>query len=73
MAGRDDDILKLKEILDDILMKLGKYEVSNETDKILFGPDNKILANLLKLQKNDKYQVFVPEFPLLHLRKSVVM
>ena len=44
VAGKDDDIVKLKEILDEILLKLGKYTISPETDKVLFGPNNKILA-----------------------------
>ncbi|XP_071085902.1 uncharacterized protein [Haliotis cracherodii] len=75
-SGRDDDINKLREILDDILIKtelddnLG-YDVC--LDRILLGPDNKIGMNLLSLIKeNKKYAKFLPEFPLLHLRKSKV-
>ena len=72
-TGRDDDILKLKEILDDILLKMGHYKIDKSTNRILCGPDNKILNNLLKLQKqSNKYKVFLPEFPLLHLRKSKI-
>ena len=42
------------------------------TNRILFGPDNKIGANLLQAMKDPKYQQFLPEFPLLHVRKSKI-
>ena len=59
--------------MDNILVKLGIYKATPEVDKILCGPDDKILANLLKLQsKSSQYDVFLPEFPLLHLRKSKI-
>ena len=72
--GRDDDEAKIKEILDNILLKLG-YLTSQKkrADKILCGPDNKIGSCLLKLmESNEKYQMFLPKFPLLHLRKSMI-
>lgn len=73
-TGRDDDILKLREILDDVLIKTGRINMSYEgKDRILFGPDNKIGANLSQLLSQDnKYRHFLPEFPLLHLRKSKI-
>ncbi|CAH1802262.1 unnamed protein product, partial [Owenia fusiformis] len=72
--GKDDDIGKLKEILDDILIKLGYLnEDTSAYRKVLCGPDNKIGNNLLKLIKsNPKYEVFIAEFPCLHLRKSMI-
>ncbi|XP_045182551.2 uncharacterized protein LOC123541205 [Mercenaria mercenaria] len=72
--GRDDDIAKIREVLDDIYTKLG-YGVDKEkrANRILCGPDQKIGQCLLKLiQLNSKYEVFLPEFPLLHLRKSKI-
>ena len=73
-TGRDDDEAKIKEILDDTLLKLG-YLTSEErrANRILCGPDNKIGSCLLKLMSsNEKYHLFLPEFPLLHLRKSMI-
>ena len=73
-AGRDDDIMKWKEILDDILDKLGYHSGEDLCqDRIMCGPDNKICSNLLKLMERDiKYKAFLPEFPILHLRKSKI-
>ena len=74
-VGRDDDIRKLKEILDDMLVKLGHpdTDTNNTGNRILFAPDNKIATNLFKLMDNNpKYRVFLPEFPLLHLKKSKI-
>ncbi|CAC5388681.1 unnamed protein product [Mytilus coruscus] len=72
-TGKDDDILKLKEILDDILVKTNHVNMQKNHEKILFRPDNKIGSNLFKLREtNKKYQHFLPEFPLLHLRKSKI-
>lgn len=73
-VGRDDDITKLKEILDDILLKLGAHHPDfNSFDRIVIGPDNKIGSNMLKLMSTDeKYNIFLPELPLLHLRKSKI-
>ena len=68
--GRDDDVHKLKEVLDDILIKLQHDNLLHKADRILFGPDNKIGANLFKL--GGKYRAFLAEFPLLHLRKSKI-
>ena len=73
VAGRDDDITKLKEILDDMLLKLGYNNAHGHSDRILCGPDNKICSNLLTLMERDKkYKAFLPEFPILHLRKSKI-
>ena len=73
--GRDDDIVKLKEILDDQLIKMG-YKDENyqgKSDRILVGADHKIASNLIKLISRDaKYSIFIPEFPLLHMRKSKI-
>ncbi|CAG2195105.1 unnamed protein product [Mytilus edulis] len=41
-TGKDDDIAKLKEILDDILVKTDHINMQKNHEKILFGPDNKI-------------------------------
>lgn len=39
-VGRDDDIVKLREILDDILMKMGSQESAfNNFDKVIVGAD----------------------------------
>ena len=70
--GKDDDIQKLREVLNDILIKLGRG-TSAHPDRILFGPDNKIGANMLKLLSQEtRFEQFLPEFPLLHLRKSKI-
>ena len=72
--GKDDDISKIKEILDDILIKLAFcIDPDKKGDKILCGPDHKIGKCLLKLMESSaRYRVFLPEFPLLHLRKSKI-
>lgn len=72
--GRDDEISKLKEVLDDVITKLGHYEENTETcDKILFGLDNKIRNNLIKLiRANKRYEIFLPEFPCLHMIKTKI-
>ncbi|CAC5394942.1 unnamed protein product [Mytilus coruscus] len=59
-TGIDDDILKLREILDDVLIKTRRINMSYEgKNRILFGPDNKIGANLLQLLSQDsKYRHF---------------
>ena len=47
--------------------------VNMTANRILCGPDHKIGNCLLKLiAVNDKYASFLPEFPLLHLRKSMI-
>lgn len=67
-SGRDDDIVVLKKVLDDILIKT---DVDVKEDKIIFAPDYKIAKNLLKLiDTTEKYKVFTLEFPILRLRKS---
>ena len=72
-TGRDDDIWKLKEILDNFLIRTGYITTANSKHRILVGADNKIGKNVLQLMKNDsKYRVLLPEFPLLHLRKSKI-
>lgn len=78
--GRDDDINKLQSILDDVLVKSGicqdpiRCEQNHvTTEKILCGVDQKIGNNLLKLISNGgRNNHFIPEFPLLHLRKSKI-
>ena len=73
-VGRDDDVSKIREILDDVLLKLGYTgENGNTANRILCGPDNKIGKCVIELMKSEiKYRVFLPEFPLLHLRKSKI-
>ena len=72
-VGRDDDIEKLREILSDILIKLGIEEDRNLHDRILVGVDHKIGKNLIALlQRENKFKLFLPEFPPLHLRKSKI-
>ncbi|XP_076084880.1 uncharacterized protein LOC143055600 [Mytilus galloprovincialis] len=71
--GRDDDIAHLKEILLDILLKLGRYPGTFFKDRILFAPDHKIAKNLLTLLNKDPvFRQFLPEFPVLHLKKSKI-
>ena len=70
-SGRDDDPVKLKEIMSDIMVKLGIYsENPDMSTRILFGIDHKIGKNLLCLMKQRRYAPFLPEFPCLHARKS---
>lgn len=60
-TGRDDDEAKIKEILDDTLLKLG-YLTSEErrANRILCRPDNKIGSCLSKLiGSNEKYHLFL--------------
>lgn len=73
-TGRDDDISKIREILDDMLLKMGYLtNIENTVNRILCGPDHKVGNCLLKLMStNEKYAAFLPEFPLLHLRKSMI-
>ena len=72
-TGKDDDPDKLREILDDFLLKMGYHEISGKEQKILFGPDHKIGKNLLTLRNHtSKYGLFLPEFPLLHVRKHKI-
>ena len=72
--GRDDDLYKIKEILDNTLTKMGySADPGRSINRILCGPDNKIGKSLLCLMSmDDKYRAFLPEFPLLHLRKSLI-
>ena len=71
--GRDDDINLLSEVLQDILTKLGRYPDIINKERILFAPDHKIAKNLIRLMKtNRKCKQFLPEFPLLHLKKSKI-
>ena len=73
-TGKDDDLMKLREILDDIMLKTDHLHPDDRiSNKILFAPDQKIGQNLLKLiEGSNRYQVFLPEFPCLHLRKSKI-
>lgn len=68
-SGKDDDIMVLKNILDNVITKANlpqKY-------RILFGPDFKISNNVFKLmEQSQKYHCILPEFPVLHLRKSKI-
>lgn len=76
--GRDDNVNKLKEILSDILIKSAICKNPSQcknmhaaTEKVLCGPDQKIGSNLIKLIKSgNQFNHFLPEFPVLHLRKS---
>ena len=73
-TGRDDDVMKIKEIMDDTITKMG-YENDESTmrNRILSGPDHKIGKCMLSLINSDKkYERFLLEFPLLHLRKSKI-
>ncbi|XP_070203435.1 uncharacterized protein [Littorina saxatilis] len=80
-TGRDDDLMKLREILTDILVKTGfffagkhKKFPGRDESRIILAPDHKIAANLFRLMKeNSMFQIFLPEFPLLHLRKSKIV
>jgi hypothetical protein len=71
-SGRDDKIEVIEQVLTEIITKLGLTGATYP--KILFGPDQKIGINLLKLikQKPKQFGLFLPEFPLLHLRKSKI-
>lgn len=74
-TGRDDDINKSREVLDDVLLKSGNLTSihTERKSRILFGPDHKIGKNLIELMKFDQqYKRYLPEFPLLHLRKSKI-
>lgn len=72
-VGRDDDIHKLKEVLDEVIIRTGNIK-DNTSSRIMIAADHKIAANLFKLAEEDtKYRVFLPEFPLLHLRKSKIV
>ena len=80
-SGRDDDIERLRTLLEDILIQTGHHpnllnEHGNELHKfrILFAPDNKIAKSFITLyQQNAMFQSFLLEFPLLHLRKSKIL
>lgn len=74
-TGRDDDESKLREILDYILIKSDQQQTYKDgQNRILFAPDHKIGKNLISLMKKcSKYQIFLPEFPILHLRKSRIV
>ncbi|CAC5363774.1 KIF21 [Mytilus coruscus] len=55
-SGRDDDIMVLKNVLDDILLKT---EHGGNKERILFAPDFKITNNLFKLMDSSpKYRSF---------------
>ena len=73
-TGRDDDINNVKQIVDDVMLKLGyKTGIKKLSQRILCGADQKIGNNILRLMSMDeKYLAILPEFPLLHLRKSKI-
>ena len=54
-TGRDDDVMKIKEIMDDTITKMG-YENDESTmrNRILSGPDHKIGKCMLSLINSDK-------------------
>ncbi len=64
------------QVLDERLIKSGHIQGRvpvHKSERVLFGPDNNIGKMFLLLMKKDpKYQIFLPEFPLLHLRKSKI-
>ena len=63
----------MKEILDNFLIRTGYITTANSKQCILVGADNKIGKNVLQVMKNySKYRVLLPEFPLMHLRKSKI-
>ena len=72
--GRVDDVSKIREIVDDTLMKMGCFVDENKMiNRILCGPDNKIGKCVFSLMETNRlYNVLLPEFPLLHLRKSKI-
>ena len=41
-------------------------------NRILCGPDNKIGKCVFSLMETNRLYVLLPEFPLLHLRKSEI-
>lgn len=54
-VGRDDDPSKIREILDDILVKMGyDADPNRSVNRFLCGPDNKIGKCLLDLLNMDK-------------------
>lgn len=71
--GRDDYSNKLREVLEEVLIRTGNV-IDNVSSKILTAADHKIASNLFKLVEEDKkYSVFLSEFPLLHLRKYKIV
>ena len=71
--GKDDDKSKLREILDDLLIKSGHFIYpGNKKEKILTATDHKVASNVFELIKLPRYKTFLPEFPVLHLMKSKV-
>ena len=67
--GRDDDIMKLEEILN-LVVKHGSREDIKKN--ISCGPDHKIGCNLFKLKKQKKFQELIVEMPCLQFRKSLI-
>ena len=53
-VGKDDDIHKLKEILDEILISTDNVNDVEDAQKILLGPDQKIGENMLRLIHTDQ-------------------
>lgn len=57
----------------DILTKLGRYPGKEYKERILLAPDHKIAKTLLQLIRTDKLlKQFLPEFPVMHLKKSKI-
>lgn len=73
--GKDDDISKLREIISDVIKKSGKgVTFPRDKSRILCAPDHKIAKNLFRLMEDDaRFKIILPEFPVLHLRKSKIV
>ena len=58
------------------MKKTGKdpYFIAKDSSRILLAPNFKIAKRLFGLMRaNTEFKVFLPEFPLLHLRKSKII
>lgn len=75
--GRDDDIVKVREVLNDLLRKTGytQMPIQSIKDRIILAPDHKIAQHVFSLRKKSILfrKAFVLEFPLLHLTKSTIV
>ena len=74
--GSDDDVSKIRKIDYDVLMKKGYSGDENKlVHRNLCDPDNKIgkcVLSLIEINMLYKVCCLLPEFPLLHLRKSKI-
>ena len=72
-VGKDDDKSKLREILDDLLIKSGHFILpGNQKERIFIATDHKVASNVFELIKLPRYKSFLPEFPVLHLMNSKI-